>query len=381
MTSSKKPTIAILTTLEEEPHVNFFPWELDVRNAAASTCKAISPLRLLSLVLTDPQWDAYPANQIVNQAGLAVIAPRYVPPAYVEVNDTMNSVQLYVAKSSNDKLMDWVNGEEALKTAIEISLGRVVSQVVRCPTNGFTLMSILDIMAAVRARYGLMQKDTRASLDARMTARLQSTQVFDAHLSNLAQQFVISQIGGFPVNEDEKVRLFRESVFGHPLIAKALEKYDFDFPDSRTQTFQSISAYVLLNLPNLQDASRAAERATANIMTSEVYLTLEAENKNSSLRKSKRSVEEARAKEKATRSKRRAGSRATKPTKPTNRRSPSCTAMLMVPNILMALGIASSWQRIPLGLLQPCATRKMRNIPLKAAQRSSARNPNEGRGR
>ncbi len=104
--------------------------------------------------------------------------------------------------------MDWVNGEEALKTAIEISLGRVVSQVVRCPTNGFTLMSILDIMAAVRARYGLMQKDTRTSLDARMTVRLQSMQAFDAHLSNLAQQFVISQIGGFPVNEDEKVRIF-----------------------------------------------------------------------------------------------------------------------------------------------------------------------------
>jgi hypothetical protein len=175
--------------------------------------------------------------------------------------------------------MDWINGEEALKTAIEISLGRVVSQVVRCPTDDFTLMSILDIMAAVRARYGLMQKDTRASLEARMTVRLQSTQTFDAHLSNLAQQLVISQIGGFPVNQDEKVRIFRESVFGHPLIAKALKKYDFDFPDSRTQTFESVSVYVLLNLPNLQDASRAAERATANIMTSEAYLTLEAENK------------------------------------------------------------------------------------------------------
>jgi hypothetical protein len=72
---------------------------------------------------------------------------------------------------------------------------------------------------------------------------------------------------------------FSESLCsGIPLIAKALEKYDFDFPDSRTQTFESISAYVLLNLPNLQDASRAAEGATANIMTSEVYLTLEAEN-------------------------------------------------------------------------------------------------------
>jgi hypothetical protein len=128
MSSSKKPLIVILTTLEEESHVKFFPWELDVRNAAASTCKAITPRGLLSLVLTDPQWDAYPANQIVTQAGLPGIAPRFVPPAYVEANDTMNSVQLYVVKSSNDNLMDWINGEEALKTAFEIRLGRVVSQ-------------------------------------------------------------------------------------------------------------------------------------------------------------------------------------------------------------------------------------------------------------
>jgi hypothetical protein len=76
MSSSKKPTIMILTTLEEEPHVNFFPWELDVRNAAASTCKAISPRGLLSLVLTDLQWDVYPVNQIVNQAGQPDMCPQ-----------------------------------------------------------------------------------------------------------------------------------------------------------------------------------------------------------------------------------------------------------------------------------------------------------------
>jgi hypothetical protein len=49
---------------------------------------------------------------------------------------------------------------------------------------------------------------------------------------------------------------------------------------------------VLLNLPNLQDASRAAERATANIMTSEVYLTIEAENKKFKSSQATRSVED-----------------------------------------------------------------------------------------
>jgi hypothetical protein len=36
---------------------------------------------------------------------------------------------------------------------------------------------------------------------------------------------------------------------------------------------------VIVNLPNLKNASKVAAQATANIMTSEVYLTLEAENK------------------------------------------------------------------------------------------------------
>ena len=279
MTSSKRPQVTILTTLEEDPHVNFFPWELDVRNAAASVCKAITPRGLLSLVLTDAQWNAYPANQIVNQAGQPAVAARFVPPAHIEVNDTMNSVTLYVSKASNDQLLDWINGEEALKTAIITSLGRVVSQVVRCPTNGFTLMSIMNILDTVRARYGQMQDTTRQCLEERMTNVLQATDTFDTHLSNLAQNFVISAIGGYPIDEDKQVKIFRASVSGNPLIAKALEAYGFDNPDSRTHTFANISNYVLLNLPNLQSSSRAAVNATANIMASDVYLTLEAENK------------------------------------------------------------------------------------------------------
>ncbi len=56
-------------------------------------------------------------------------------------------------------------------------------------------------------------------------------------------------------------------MFSHSTIAKA-----------RAHTFDAITSYVVDNLPNLQDASRVAAKATVNIMSSEVYLSLEEEN-------------------------------------------------------------------------------------------------------
>jgi hypothetical protein len=89
--SKLRSVVEILTSLEDEPHVSFYPWELDVRNTEASLCKAITPRGLLSLVLTDLQWDAYAANISVDPNGQTVIAARYTTPAYVEVNDTMTT--------------------------------------------------------------------------------------------------------------------------------------------------------------------------------------------------------------------------------------------------------------------------------------------------
>ncbi len=47
--------VEILTTLEEDPHVTFFPWEADVQDIAAGMSKSLYPLDLLSAVLTNEQ--------------------------------------------------------------------------------------------------------------------------------------------------------------------------------------------------------------------------------------------------------------------------------------------------------------------------------------
>ena len=279
MTTSTKINVEILTTLDEDPKVNYFPWQLNVRNAAAALCKTITPRGLLSLVLEDDQWQAYPANVSIDAQGATVIASRYTPPAHVDVTSTMSSSDLYVAKSANDERLQWVTHEEALKTAIVTSLGLVVRQIIQHPIDGFTLMSIRDILARVRTKYGRMRTDTRKALNARMTTRLVATENCDTHVSNLRELFSISTLGGHLVPEDERVEILKESLSGHPIIAQALSQYDFLHPDETTQTFESLAAYLDDHLPNLRLASQVSARATAHIMASEAYTTLEAENK------------------------------------------------------------------------------------------------------
>ena len=105
MSAPKKPSVEILISLDEEPKVNFFPWQIEVCNVAASLCKTISPRGLLSLVLTDTQWNEYPANTTTDAQGNAVIAPRTTPPVFLALNDQMSNVAIMVARTTNEQAL------------------------------------------------------------------------------------------------------------------------------------------------------------------------------------------------------------------------------------------------------------------------------------
>jgi hypothetical protein len=124
-----------------------------------------------------------------------------------------------------------------------------------------------------------MRKNTKASLEERMTTRLQATEMFDTHVSNLRENFTISRIGGHTIPVDKQVDIFKASILGHALIDKALAQFDFEHSDESTHTFEQIVLYIEDHLPNLQNASKIAAQATANIMSSAAYISLDAENK------------------------------------------------------------------------------------------------------
>jgi hypothetical protein len=81
---------------------------------------------------------------------------------------------------------------------------------------------------------------------------LPTTDKLDTHISDLDDMFEISEIAGFPIDENTKMDIFRETVSGHPLILKVLETFDFEFPDSKACTHAQICEYLVLHLPNLK---------------------------------------------------------------------------------------------------------------------------------
>ena len=239
MTTTAVKSVEILTTLEEDPHVAFFAWESDVQDIASGMAKSVHPLGLLSDILTDEQWAAYPGNMTIVNAQ-PQIAPRFTPKAYVEIVDTMSNAELYVAKSVNDRSQLWIDSAETLKRAVIKSLGRVVRQIVRAPKVRFQMMSVADIMAKVRTRYGRMQRDTTSSLREKMLTMLPTADKLDTHISDLQDMFEVSETAGFPIDEDMKMDIFRETVSGHSLVLNVLEKFDFTFPDSKACTYTQI---------------------------------------------------------------------------------------------------------------------------------------------
>ena len=73
MTTVKPAAVEILTTLDQDPNVNFFPWEMDVQDVAAGMAKSLHDQGLLSAILTDEQWAAHPGNSVVDQNGTVQI--------------------------------------------------------------------------------------------------------------------------------------------------------------------------------------------------------------------------------------------------------------------------------------------------------------------
>ncbi len=63
--TTKEDQFTIATTLYEDPEINVFTWKLNIEDMAAGAATLIEPTGLLTVVMTDEEWAAYPANTVV----------------------------------------------------------------------------------------------------------------------------------------------------------------------------------------------------------------------------------------------------------------------------------------------------------------------------
>ena len=130
MPTTQETQLRIRQTLDVDPEINFINWELNIQDVAAATARSVHPRGLLSLVLNPNQWDSHVSNVSTNAQGQQVIAPRYSPPAFTEINAQMSPTEITVAKMTNKTRDDWMIAEQNLKLAIMDSVGETIRHII-----------------------------------------------------------------------------------------------------------------------------------------------------------------------------------------------------------------------------------------------------------
>jgi hypothetical protein len=161
----------------------------------------------------------------------------------------MTNAQISVAKYTNDRHATWHEAQEAFKSMLIRSLGPTLEGTLGPPPDGFTLLSVQQIVNAVKTKYGTVDQMALSKMEDILTSPLDHVQNLDKHLANLKQHMMMQIAAGYHIEEYRKVSILKRSVIGHHQIALCLQDFDKDFTDPLANTYDQITAYVAKRLP------------------------------------------------------------------------------------------------------------------------------------
>jgi hypothetical protein len=102
-TTNDSSDSAININLEDDPELSYFTWKVQVEDDASNAATLVEPTGLLTLIVKDLTWEAYPPNQRVSPGRTLHIAPRPVIPVHVPITVGMTNAQISVAKYANKR--------------------------------------------------------------------------------------------------------------------------------------------------------------------------------------------------------------------------------------------------------------------------------------
>jgi hypothetical protein len=173
---------SIATTLDEHPAINFSAWKLSVEDVASGAATLINPTGLLTTVMTDAEWDVYPANITANG-----ITARPTETLHTSIVAGMTGRTISIHRYGNDRHEMWHKAKEQLKAALIRSLGNTLSATIAPPPIGFKMMSIQDIMTKVATKYATVNVTALDKMDSIMNTPLDHVTNLEPHLARLTR--------------------------------------------------------------------------------------------------------------------------------------------------------------------------------------------------
>jgi hypothetical protein len=191
-------------SLEYDPELMYFTWKVNIQNRAANMATIVDRSGLLSLILTDEEWANYSANCTVEADGSITIAPRPQAPVHIPITNGMTNANISVAKYSNDRHATWHEAQESVKAMLIRSLGPTLEGTIGPPPDGSTLLSVQQIVNAVKNKYGTVDQMALSKMEDILTSALDHVQNLDKHLANLKQHMMMQIAAGYRIEEYRK---------------------------------------------------------------------------------------------------------------------------------------------------------------------------------
>jgi hypothetical protein len=166
MTTDQAARFVIATPMDTDPELAFFTWKVNVEDVAAGATTLVQPTPgLLSILLSDVDWNTYEANRSTSPNGTVTVAARPTPPTHVPIAAGMTGNAVAVAKYANELHHQWHDASRSFKAAVIQSLGPTLAGTIGPPPNGFKMISVRTIMADVCAKYGVLDQVALDKLD------------------------------------------------------------------------------------------------------------------------------------------------------------------------------------------------------------------------
>jgi hypothetical protein len=156
-TNDQAARFVIATPMSTDPELAFFTWKVNVEGVAAGEGTLVQPTGLLSILLSDEDWNKYETNRRTSPGGTVIVAPRPTPSTHVPIVAGMTSNAVAVAKYVNELHQQWHDASRiSNQQSVIQGLGLTLAVTIGLPPNGFKMIPVRTIMTAVCAKYGVL---------------------------------------------------------------------------------------------------------------------------------------------------------------------------------------------------------------------------------
>lgn len=244
---------SILPTLISHPTRVFSQWYSSVSAFAACIGTADFTYGLVHLVISPQAWAALPGNTAQN--GDVAPVPNPQPPGTLAGNASAATVHLY--REDVELHRRYLGYVASLRAALLESLGPEIQISLRDPQHNIIILSIPQIMAAMRTSYGTAAAADIEALLVQLSEPIQGGDhdTFMSFTIGFRQIVAALDRAGQPLSQYMQCRRLQEATVSQSNIARAVAFYFETNPLLADQSLAELIQFVLRQLQNTSVSS------------------------------------------------------------------------------------------------------------------------------